>query len=37
VSVGGALAWVAAAALADAATRLRDAGDFSVLSARAPF
>ncbi len=29
ISVGGALAWVAAGALADAATRIRDQGDFS--------
>jgi 2-methylisocitrate lyase-like PEP mutase family enzyme len=36
VSVGGALTWVAAKALADAATTLRDDGDFDVLSARAP-
>ena len=34
VSVGGALTWVAAAALKDAAERMRD-GDFSVLAARA--
>jgi 2-methylisocitrate lyase-like PEP mutase family enzyme len=36
VSVGGALTWVAAKALADAATSLRDEGDFDVLSARVP-
>jgi 2-methylisocitrate lyase-like PEP mutase family enzyme len=36
VSVGGALAWVAASALAEAAARLRDEGDFSVLAARPP-
>ena len=36
VSVGGALAWVAAAALGEAARRLRNDGDFSVLAARAP-
>jgi 2-methylisocitrate lyase-like PEP mutase family enzyme len=35
VSVGGALTWVAVAALAEAADRLRD-GDFSVLKARLP-
>jgi 2-methylisocitrate lyase-like PEP mutase family enzyme len=35
VSVGGALTWVAAAALRNAAEALRD-GDFSVLAARAP-
>jgi 2-methylisocitrate lyase-like PEP mutase family enzyme len=35
VSVGGALTWVAAQALVEAATRLRD-GDLSVLSARSP-
>jgi 2-methylisocitrate lyase-like PEP mutase family enzyme len=35
VSVGGALTWVAVAALAEAAERLRD-GDFSVLKARLP-
>jgi 2-methylisocitrate lyase-like PEP mutase family enzyme len=31
ISVGGALTWVAAAALAEAATRIRDVGDFSAL------
>jgi 2-methylisocitrate lyase-like PEP mutase family enzyme len=36
VSVGGALTWVAAKALADAATSLRDDGDFGLLSARVP-
>jgi 2-methylisocitrate lyase-like PEP mutase family enzyme len=36
VSVGGALTWVAARALADAATSLRDEGDFDVLSPRVP-
>jgi 2-methylisocitrate lyase-like PEP mutase family enzyme len=36
VSVGGALTWVAAKALADAAESLRDEGDFGVLSARVP-
>lgn len=36
VSIGGALAWVAAQALVDAATAIRDNGDFSVLSARNP-
>src|SRR6266508_64566 len=35
-SVGGALTWVAARALADAAASLRDDGDFGVLSARVP-
>ena len=35
VSVGGALTWVAVAAAAEAAERLRD-GDFSVLTARPP-
>jgi 2-methylisocitrate lyase-like PEP mutase family enzyme len=35
VSVGGALTWVAAQALVEAATRLRD-GDLSVLRARSP-
>jgi 2-methylisocitrate lyase-like PEP mutase family enzyme len=34
VSVGGALTWVAARALAEAATAIRDHGDFSALSAR---
>jgi 2-methylisocitrate lyase-like PEP mutase family enzyme len=36
VSVGGALTWVVAQALVQAATSLRDVGDFSVLSARNP-
>jgi hypothetical protein len=36
ISVGGALTWVAAKALADAAISLRDEGDFGVLSARVP-
>ncbi len=36
VSVGGALTWVAASALADAATAICDGGDFSALSARVP-
>ena len=36
VSVGGALAWVAARALADAATAIADEGDFSALAARVP-
>ena len=34
VSVGGALTWVAVGALADAAERIRDDGDFSVLDPR---
>ena len=34
VSLGGWLAWVAAAALADAAERIRDDGDFSLLRGR---
>jgi 2-methylisocitrate lyase-like PEP mutase family enzyme len=33
VSVGGALTWVAVAAMADAAEKIRDAGDFSSLAA----
>jgi 2-methylisocitrate lyase-like PEP mutase family enzyme len=33
VSVGGALTWVAVGALAAAAERIRDDGDFSVLTA----
>jgi 2-methylisocitrate lyase-like PEP mutase family enzyme len=33
ISVGGALTWVAAGAMAAAAERMRDAGDFSVLRA----
>ncbi len=36
VSVGGALAWIAARALADAATAIRDTGDFSALTASSP-
>jgi 2-methylisocitrate lyase-like PEP mutase family enzyme len=36
VSVGGALTWVAAKALADAAAAIRDDGDFSALSAANP-
>jgi 2-methylisocitrate lyase-like PEP mutase family enzyme len=36
VSVGGALTWVAAKAFADAATAIRDQGDFSALAARVP-
>jgi 2-methylisocitrate lyase-like PEP mutase family enzyme len=36
VSVGGALAWVAMKAFADAAVALRDTGDLSVLAARVP-
>jgi 2-methylisocitrate lyase-like PEP mutase family enzyme len=36
ISVGGGLAWVAAAALADAATTIRDTGDFSPLGVRIP-
>jgi 2-methylisocitrate lyase-like PEP mutase family enzyme len=36
VSVGGALTWVAVAALAAAATELRDSGDFYSLAARPP-
>jgi 2-methylisocitrate lyase-like PEP mutase family enzyme len=36
VSVGGALTWVAAKALVDAATAIRDQGDLSALSARLP-
>ena len=36
VSVGGGLAWVAAKALADAATAIRDQGDFSALTAGSP-
>jgi 2-methylisocitrate lyase-like PEP mutase family enzyme len=37
VSVGGALTWVAARALADVATTLRDEGDFTVLRAKSPW
>jgi len=36
VSVGGALTWVAAQAMVDAATAIRDSGDFTALSARLP-
>jgi 2-methylisocitrate lyase-like PEP mutase family enzyme len=36
ISVGGALAWVAAGAMAEAATAIRDRGDFSALNARLP-
>jgi 2-methylisocitrate lyase-like PEP mutase family enzyme len=36
VSVGGSLAWVAVRAMVDAATAIRDAGDFSSLDARLP-
>jgi 2-methylisocitrate lyase-like PEP mutase family enzyme len=36
VSVGGALTWVALAAMADAAEAIREAGDFSALAARLP-
>jgi 2-methylisocitrate lyase-like PEP mutase family enzyme len=36
VSVGGALTWVAAGALASAATAIRDRGDFSALAVRLP-
>ncbi len=36
VSVGGALTWVAARAMADAAVAIRDHGDFSALAARLP-
>ncbi|MDQ6884119.1 MAG: isocitrate lyase/phosphoenolpyruvate mutase family protein [Candidatus Dormibacteraeota bacterium] len=36
VSVGGGLTWVAVKAMADAATAIRDTGDFSVLAARVP-
>jgi 2-methylisocitrate lyase-like PEP mutase family enzyme len=36
VSVGGALTWVAVAAMADAAAAIRDDGEFSLLNARAP-
>jgi 2-methylisocitrate lyase-like PEP mutase family enzyme len=36
VSVGGSLAWVAVRALADAATAIRESGDFSMLAARVP-
>jgi 2-methylisocitrate lyase-like PEP mutase family enzyme len=36
VSVGGSLTWVAMRAFAEAATAIRDRGDFSLLSARVP-
>ena len=36
ISVGGALTWVAAKALADVATAMRDSGDLSALAARIP-
>jgi len=36
VSVGGSLTWVAAKAMVDAATAIRDRGDFSALAARLP-
>ncbi len=36
VSVGGALTWVAAKAMAEAATAIRDSGDFTALAARLP-
>ncbi len=36
VSVGGALTWVAAKAMADAATAIRDNGEFTALAARLP-
>jgi len=36
VSVGGALTWIAARAVAEAASAIRDDGDFSALSARLP-
>jgi 2-methylisocitrate lyase-like PEP mutase family enzyme len=36
ISVGGALAWVAVGAMVDAATDIRDRGDFSSLNARLP-
>ena len=36
VSVGGALTWVALAAMADAGEAIREAGDFSALAARLP-
>jgi 2-methylisocitrate lyase-like PEP mutase family enzyme len=36
ISVGGALTWVAAAALAEAAMAIRDSGDFSALARRVP-
>jgi 2-methylisocitrate lyase-like PEP mutase family enzyme len=36
VSVGGALTWIAARALVDTATKIRDEGDFSALTAGSP-
>jgi 2-methylisocitrate lyase-like PEP mutase family enzyme len=36
VSVGGALTWVAAKAMTEAATAIRDSGDFTALAARLP-
>jgi 2-methylisocitrate lyase-like PEP mutase family enzyme len=36
ISVGGALTWVAVGALVDAATRIRDEGDLSVLGQKPP-
>lgn len=36
VSVGGALTWVAATAMAEAAVAIRDRGDFTALAARPP-
>jgi 2-methylisocitrate lyase-like PEP mutase family enzyme len=36
ISVGGALTWVAVKAFADAATAIRDDGDFSALAAKVP-
>ena len=36
VSVGGGFTWIAVRAMAEAATALRDTGDFSALGARPP-
>jgi 2-methylisocitrate lyase-like PEP mutase family enzyme len=36
ITVGGALAWVAVGAMVDAATAIRDQGDFSALDAKLP-
>jgi 2-methylisocitrate lyase-like PEP mutase family enzyme len=36
ISVGGGLTWVAVKAVVDAATALRDSGDFAVLGSRLP-
>jgi len=36
ISVGGALTWVAAAAMASAATAIRDRGDFAPLAVTLP-